>query len=87
MQKKKPIKKKKFKTVNSVYFFQFFFHKRFFIDFNETWDGVKFMMHYRCICKVQKNEIDININLLETNRNQNLIARFTFASPSHHNAA
>ena len=36
MQKKKSIKKKKIKTVNSVYFFQFFFHERFFIGFNET---------------------------------------------------
>ena len=73
--KKKINKKKKFKTVNSVYFFQFFFHKRFFIDFNETWNGVKFMIHYQCICKIQKNEIDTNINLLKTNWNQNLITR------------
>ena len=70
--------------MNSMYFFQFFFYKRFFIDFNEIWNDVKFMMHYQCICKVQKNEIDININGLKTNQNQNLIARFVFSF--HYNA-
>ena len=73
--------------MNFVYFFQLFFHKRFFIGFNETWNGAKFMMHYRCICKIQENEIDININLLETNWNQSLTARFASAPPFHHNAA
>ena len=71
--------------MNSMYFFRIFFYNRFFIDFNEIRNDVKFTMHYRCSCKVQKNEIDININLLKTNQNQNLIARFVFLF--HHNAA
>ena len=73
--------------MNFVYFFKFFFYERFFIGFNETWDGVKFIMHYRCICKAQKNETGININLLKTNWGQNLITRFIPALSPHHNAA
>ena len=83
---KKKINKKKNLWILCI-FFNFFFTKGFFIDFNETWNDVKFIMHYQCICKTQKNEIYININLLKTNWNQNLTARSASAPPPHHNAA
>ena len=68
-------------------FFHFFFTTSFLLILkrHET------LWNLKCIinpfAKAQKNEIGININLLETNWNQSLIARSVSAFSIHYNAA
>ena len=66
-------------------FFNFFFTKGFLLVLMKHGTTRNLQCIISAFAKFKKNEIVININLLKTNRGQNLTARF--ASPFHHNAA